>query len=88
MNIFEVFIKLIEKYNPWTTQAPCGTIVTKLPFEIKVSEGKEIAKFNSQIGKLYWPSDGSEADGPGIRDIPNKYERKRRNKAKTPKRNK
>ena len=71
MNIFKIFGKLIEKYNPWTNQALCGTIVTKLPFKIEIPEGKEMAKFNPQTGKLYWPSDGSYVEHPGMRDIPN-----------------
>ena len=52
--------------------APCGTVVDKIPTVVEVPEGKEMAKFNPQTGKCYWPSDGYYAEGPGIRDIPNK----------------
>ena len=75
MSILKNFIRqyksLFKKENYVVYVAPCGTVVEKLPFTIDIPEGKEVAKFNPITGKLYWPSDGSEADGPGIRDIPN-----------------
>ena len=73
--ILKKFIKkiksLFKKEDAIIYIAPCGTIVEKLLLTIDVEEGKEIAKFNPITGKLYWPSDNSEADSPGIRDIPN-----------------
>lgn len=63
--------KLKKLQRVITYKASCGTVVEKLPFTIDIEEGKEVAKFNPITGKLYWPSDGSEAEGPGIRDIPN-----------------
>ena len=75
MGILKSFIRklkgLFREDNEIIYVAPCGTVVEKLPFTIDVPEGKEAAKFNHNTGKLYWPSDGSYADGPGIRDIPN-----------------
>lgn len=79
MSILKNFIKqiksLFKKEEAVTYVAPCGTVAERLPLTIDIEEGKEAAKFNPITGKLYWPSDGSEADGPGIRDIPN-YENK------------
>ena len=75
MGILKSFIRqiksLFKKEVHITYVAPCGTVVEKLVGTIDIEEGKEVAKFNPITGKLYWPSDGSEADGPGIRDIPN-----------------
>lgn len=74
MNILKPFIRLIKslfkKEDSFIYVAPCGTVVTELVDTIDIEVGKEVAKFNPITGKLYWPSDGSEADGPGIRDIP------------------
>lgn len=68
MNIIKFIISLFKTRSI----APCGTVVDKITtIVVEVPGGKEMAKFNSITGKLYWPSDGSEADGPGIRDIPN-----------------
>ena len=75
MNILKFFIRqiksLFKKEDVVIYTAPCGTTVKKLPLTIDIEEGKEVAKFSPITGKLYWPSDGSEADSPGIRDIPN-----------------
>jgi hypothetical protein len=75
MSILKIFIRLIKslfkKEYGVIYIAPCGTVVNKLVDTIDIEEGKEVAKFNHITGKLYWPSDGSKADGPGIRDIPN-----------------
>ena len=75
MGILKNFIRqiksLFKKEDDVIYVAPCGTIVERLPLTIDIEEGKEIAEFDPVTGKLYWPSDGSEADGPGIRDIPN-----------------
>ena len=75
MGILKNFIRqiknLFKKEDSVIFVAPCGTVVNKLVDTIDVEEGKEVAKFNPITGKLYWPSDGSEANGPGIRDIPN-----------------
>lgn len=75
MGIIKSFIRklkgLFREDNDIIYVAPCGTVVEELPFTIDIPEGKEVAKFDPNTGKLYWPSDGSEADGPGIRDIPN-----------------
>lgn len=71
MGIIKSFIKKIKDLNDIIYVAPCGTVVEKLPFTIDTPEGKEMAKFDPITGKLYWPSDGSEAIHPGIRDIPN-----------------
>ena len=75
MGILKNFIRqiktLFKKEDDFIYVAPCGTIVEKLPLTIDIEEGKEVAVFNHTTGKLYWPSDGSEANGPGIRDIPN-----------------
>ena len=69
MGILKNFIiqikSLFKKEDDFIYVAPCGTIVEKLPFTIHVEEGKEITAFNPITGKLYWPSDGSEADGLG-----------------------
>ena len=71
MNIIK---RIINLFQPSYTRsiAPCGTVVDKLPTVVEVPEGKEMAKFNPKTGKLYWPSDGSYAEHPGMRDIPNK----------------
>ena len=75
MDILKTFIRqikrLFKKEEAVIYVAPCGTVVKELPSTIDIEEGKEVAKFNPITGKLYWPSDGSEAHGPGIRDIPN-----------------
>ena len=75
MGIFKNFIRqiknLFKKEDSVIYVAPCGTVVNELVDTIDIEEGKEVAKFNPITGKLYWPSDGSEADGPDIRDIPN-----------------
>ena len=75
MGILKNFIRQIKNFfkkeDSIIYVAPCGTVVEKLLLTIDIEEGKEVAEFNPITGKLYWPSDGSEADGPGIRDIPN-----------------
>ena len=75
MGILKSFIRklkgLFKKKVALLYVAPCGTVVEELPFTVDVPEGKEVAKFNPNTGKLYWPSDGCYAEGPGIRDIPN-----------------
>lgn len=78
MGILKSFIRklkgLFREDNDIIYVASCGTVVEKLPSTIDIPEGKEVAKFDPNTGKLYWPSDCSEAKGPGIRDIPN-YEK-------------
>lgn len=74
MNVFKNFVRKIKNLfvkDDAIYVAPCCTVVEKLPISIDIEEGKEVATFNHVTGKLYWPSDGTEASGPGMRDIPN-----------------